>query len=171
MPMIGVAVPIPEPHGSFLAERREFFGDPLAHAIPPHVTLLPPTQVSADELIDFEAHLAAVGKRHRPFRIALGSTGTFRPVSPVVFVQLVAGSVECQALESDIRTGPVTRELDFDYHPHVTVAHNVSEEELDAAFVGLDGFSVAFDVPAIVLYHHGEDDVWRPERAFDLQGE
>lgn len=170
MPTIGVAVAIPEPYASFLQERREAFGDPLAHAIPPHVTLLPPTAVAGDDLAGVEAHLAAVAARHTPFEIVLESTGTFRPVSPVVFVQLTQGVAECEALESEIRTGPVARELDFDYHPHVTIAHNISEEELDAAFVDLDDFSVSFAVPAIHLYHHGEDDVWRPVKAFDLRG-
>lgn len=171
MPTIGVAVAIPEPYASFLQERRERFGDPLAHAIPPHVTLLPPTEVDADDLEAFEDHLADVAARHHAFDIALESTGTFRPVSPVVFVQLTQGVSECEALESAIRQGPVARELEFDYHPHVTVAHNISEEELDAAFVDLDDFAVAFPVPAIHLYHHGDDEVWRPVKAFDLLGQ
>ena len=45
---IGVALPIPEPHGSELQAYREFFGDPLAASIPTHITLLPPTPVPAD---------------------------------------------------------------------------------------------------------------------------
>lgn len=171
MPTIGVAVAIPEPHAGYLQERRESFGDPLAHAIPPHVTLLPPTVVDGEDLCAFEEHLAQVAARHGSFEISLESTGTFRPVSPVVFVRLTRGVEECEALESAIRTGPVARELDFEYHPHVTVAHNISEQELDAAFVGLDDFAVDFHVPAFHLYHHGEDDVWRPVRAFDLQGD
>ncbi|MEI2776874.1 MAG: 2'-5' RNA ligase family protein [Tetrasphaera sp.] len=171
MPTIGVAVAIPEPHAGFLQERRESFGDPLAHAIPPHVTLLPPTVVDVNDLAAFEEHLAKVAATHPSFDIALESTGTFRPVSPVVFVRLTRGMAECEALESAIRTGPVVRELDFDYHPHVTVAHQISEEELDAAFVDLDDFAVTFHVPAFHLYHHGDDDVWRPVRGFDLQGE
>ena len=43
---IGVVVDIPNPHGKFLRKSRSEFGDPLALAIPPHVTLLPPTDVS-----------------------------------------------------------------------------------------------------------------------------
>ncbi len=171
MPTIGVAVPIPEPYASFLQERREAYGDPLAHAIPAHVTLLPPTQVSAAEYGALEAHLMYVATAHRPFTIALESTATFRPISPVVFVQLVAGGAECAALQADIRNGPVPRELEFDFHPHVTIAHNVSDAELDAAFADLKEFTATFRVPAIELYHHGEDHVWRPARAFELQGE
>src|SRR6478672_9495205 len=42
---IGVAVGIPEPYATELREWRHKFGDPMASAIPPHVTLLPPTEV------------------------------------------------------------------------------------------------------------------------------
>ncbi len=41
--LIGVSIPVPEPYGSLLQRRRAGFGDPAAHAIPSHVTLLPPT--------------------------------------------------------------------------------------------------------------------------------
>lgn len=105
MPTIGVAVAIPEPHASYLQERRESFGDPLAHAIPPHVTLLPPTVVDVADMDEFEAHLEVVAAAHDCFEIALESTGTFRPVSPVVFVQLAQGVAQCEALETAIRQG------------------------------------------------------------------
>ena len=46
MPHHGVAVTIPEPWSATLQRAREDFGDPMAAAIPPHVTLLPPTAVA-----------------------------------------------------------------------------------------------------------------------------
>ena len=51
---IGVALPIPEPFLSELGAYRERFGDPLAHAIVAHITLVPPTEVADEE------HLAAI---------------------------------------------------------------------------------------------------------------
>ena len=39
-----------------------------------------------------DEHLAAVAARHAPFVVHLRGTATFRPVSPVVFVQVVEGS-------------------------------------------------------------------------------
>ena len=42
---IGVAIEVPDPHGPELQRWRADFGDPLADAIPAHVTLLPPTVV------------------------------------------------------------------------------------------------------------------------------
>ncbi len=168
MPAYGVAVTIPEPWGPHLQDSRESFGDAMAPAIPPHVTLLPPTPVGAGVMDDFTEHLEKVARRAEPFRMVLSGTGTFRPVSPVVFVQVSSGISACEGLERDVRRGPVRRELDFPYHPHVTVAHHLSEEAMDEAFEALAGFRCAFDVTSIELYHHHDDGVWRVLRSFPL---
>ena len=76
----------------------------------------------------------------------------------------------CEALEVSLRSGPVSRDLDFYYHPHVTVAHNVSDESLDRAFMELADYSVTFEVGAFHLYELGDDGVWRPVDEFPLAG-
>lgn len=165
---VGIALLVPEPWGSQLQAARASFGDPLADLIPPHVTLLGPTVLEPGEMADVEAHLAAVGARHRPFRVHLRGTGTFRPVSDVVFVQVVEGISACERLERSIRSGPLAQELRFNYHPHVTVAHDVPPEALDRAFDELAGFEAAFDVSSVQMFEHGDDNVWRPVRDFAL---
>lgn len=170
MPVYGVAVAIPSPWGEELQARREEYGDPLAYAIPPHVTLLPPTSIQDADLPEFERHLELVGERFAPFDILLRGTGTFRPISPVVFVQVAAGIPWCELLEQAVRSGPVERELEFPYHPHVTIAHAVADDRLDDAFDSLADFQARFTVDEIHLYRHGDDEVWRPIRAFALTG-
>jgi 2'-5' RNA ligase len=102
--------------------------------------------------------------------MVLRGTGTFRPISPVVFVQVSGGLAECEVLERAVRRGPLRRKLDFYYHPHVTIAHHVSEESLDRAFEELADFECEFLVREFHLYEHGEDQVWRPVRSFALNG-
>jgi 2'-5' RNA ligase len=82
---IGVAVAIPEPYGSELQAHRESFGDALASSIPTHITLLPPTPVPAADFDRIKEHLRKVADAEHPFEIHLRGTGTFHPVSPVVF--------------------------------------------------------------------------------------
>jgi len=163
---IGVAVEIPQPWATQLEDWREAFGDPLARAIPAHVTLLPPTSVPRPLLGDVVAHLEAVAASVRPFTLLLAGTDTFRPVSPVVFVRVADGGAECDQVQRAVRTGPLARELSFPFHPHVTVAHHLDEDSLDRAMTTLQGFSAGFAVRAFQLYEHGEDGVWRPRRAF-----
>ncbi len=163
---IGVAIAIPEPYGTWLQSYRESFGDRLARAIPTHVTLLPPTQVPGARLDEIERHLQAIAADERPFTMHLRGTGSFRPVSPVVFVQLAQGISDCERIERRVRSGPLARELKFNYHPHVTVAHDVPDEMLDLAFEKLSSFEAKFDVVGFSLYEHGQDGVWRPQRDF-----
>ena len=165
---IGVAVAVPEPFGSHLRECRASFGDPEAERIPPHITLLPPTEVPHSHHNAVIAHLDRVAAASRAFTVQLRGTASFRPVSPVVFVQLVAGIAECERLETAVRSGPLARELLFHYHPHVTVAHHLSDDRLDLAAESLEGFDAVFDVTEFLLYEHGADGVWRPERPFSF---
>lgn len=168
MPKIGVAVAIPSPHGETLQEQRAVFGDPLAHAIPPHVTLLPPTEVAVEDVARIEEHLAVACRGVDAFEMVLRGTGTFRPISPVVFVQVSVGLSQCELLERAVRDGVLARSLEFPYHPHVTIAHHLPEEALDRAFTELSDFQVSFPVDEVHLYQHGADEVWRPVQSFAL---
>ncbi|GAA2168310.1 2'-5' RNA ligase [Humibacillus xanthopallidus] len=167
---IGVSIPVPEPHGEYLQARRADFGDPSAWDIPAHITLLPPTLVDEETYAAFLGHCRTVASAHAPFDVVLRGTGTFRPLSDVVFIQVAQGVSVCEALEVELRAGPVLRKLDFYYHPHVTVAHNVGEVALDRAFSELADYSVTFRVPAFHLYELGTDGVWRPVHEFELSG-
>ncbi|WP_308166089.1 MULTISPECIES: 2'-5' RNA ligase family protein [Actinomadura] len=164
--MIGVAIPIPDPHGALLQRKRASFGDPLAGAIPTHITLLPPTEVDAAALGAVEAHLRAIARTERPFRIRLRGSGTFRPVSPVVFVALAEGIGGCERLQARVLSGPLDRPLDYPYHPHVTIAHHLPDEVMDRAFKDLAGYAADFDVWGFSLYVHGGDGVWRPQHDY-----
>ncbi|MGW0118130.1 2'-5' RNA ligase family protein [Streptomyces sp. NPDC003327] len=160
---LGVSIAVPEPYGSLLQERRAGFGDPAAHGIPTHVTLVPPTEVEVERLPEIQAHLADVAAAHQPFPVRLKGTGTFRPLSPVVFVKVTEGVSPCTRLQHLIRdeAGPLVRELQFPYHPHVTVAHGISEEAMDRAYEELAGYEAAWTCRSFALYEQGTDGVWR----------
>ena len=168
---IGVAIEVPAPFGPELQRARREFGDPLADVIPPHITLLGPTIIERQDMDEVFAHLSTIAGRYSPFEVRLRSSGTFRPLSPVVFVQVAQGIAECEALEREVRSGPLTQTLRFNYHPHVTVAHEVSEENLDVAFEAMATYEASFVADAISLYEHGDDNVWRPVHRFALTRE
>jgi 2'-5' RNA ligase len=168
--VIGVAVPIPDPWRQELADARKLFGDPMAEWIPPHITLLPPTTVDDSIFDQAESHLAAVASTHASFAMHLRGTGSFRPVSPVVFVAVAAGISGCEALEQRVRSGPLERPLHFPYHPHVTVAHDLPEAALQRAYDELADYEARFTIGSFQLYEHGDDGVWRSLREFPLTG-
>jgi len=163
---IGVAIGIPEPYRTQLQDWRERLGDPNASLIVPHVTLLGPTTVRLVDLPAIEHHLARAAEPNDPFTIRLCGAGTFRPLSPVVFVALVAGAARCAALAAAVRSGPLDRPLAFAYHPHVTVAHDIAEDGLDRAYEELADYQAQFDVRGFGLYERGADLRWRELRFF-----
>ncbi|MER6980622.1 2'-5' RNA ligase family protein [Streptomyces carpinensis] len=169
---IGVSIAVPEPHGSLLQEQRAGFGDAAAHGIPTHVTLLPPTEVDTADLPAVEAHLTEVAAAGQPFTMRLSGTDTFRPLSPVVYVRVVEGVEACTRLQERVRdaSGPVARELQFPYHPHVTVAHGIDDAAMDRAFQELAGYEAEWRCSGFALHEQGPDGVWRKLREFAFGG-
>jgi len=166
---IGVAIDIPEPWGAQLTQRRADAGDPQAAYTPAHVTLLGPTEIASSALPAVERHLEKVAAAQQPFTIHLRGTGTFRPVTEVVFVTLAVGISECELLAEAITSADdIDRDARFPYHPHVTVAQDVPPEQLDAVFEDLAGFSAKFPVASFTLFSHGGEGPWRPRRDFPL---
>jgi 2'-5' RNA ligase len=167
---IGISIEIPEPMGSELQNARRSFGDPMADAIPPHIKVIGPTDIDSDELDEIGEHIQYACAQVEPFTVHLRGSATFRPVSPVVFIQVVDGIAQCEQLESLMRTGPLAHETRFNYHPHVTIAHEIDDEALDAAFNRMAFYEASFEVRHIHLYEHGADNVWRPIVSYPLGG-
>ena len=168
MPTIGVALAIPEPWASQLQDYRTAIGDTTATMIPTHITLVPPTEVGDEDLVEIEKHLAEVAADSGRFGVHLRGTGTFRPVSPVVFVTVAEGISSCEQLANAVRRGPLAVEIAFPYHPHVTVAHHLADDLLDRAFEELADFECHFEVDHFHLYVHDEQAGWQPTRDFRL---
>ncbi|GII21220.1 2'-5' RNA ligase family protein [Planosporangium mesophilum] len=166
---IGIAIDIPEPWGGELTRRRAEAGDPQAAYVPAHVTLLGPTEVDAADLAAIERRLAEIAAEHPPFPLHLRGTGTFRPVTEVVFVTVAAGISECERLNAAIQDiDAIDRATKFPYHPHVTVAQDVPPPQLDAVFRDLARFEARFPVEGFTLFEHGSDGRWRPHRDYLL---
>lgn len=167
---VGVALPIPEPWGPQLHRARLAYGEARAEHIPTHVTLMPPTVTDHERVEALLEHLARVARENPPFRVVLRGTGTFRPVSQVVFIQVAQGLSSCEQLEQAVRSGPVSRPLEFPYHPHVTVLHDEPPQALDRAFEELADFTASFVAEEFVAYVHHGDEVWRPLVTYRLTG-
>ena len=168
MVTIGVAVAIPEPWATQLQDYRTSIGDTMAATIPTHITLVPPTVVADDELEKIETHLEMAAGDLPAFAVHLRGTGTFRPVSPVVFVSVVEGISQFEQLAEAVRRGPLEVDLAYPYHPHVTIAHDLADPQLDRAFDELSGFDCEFEVDDFHLYVHDHVLGWTPTRYFAL---
>lgn len=165
-PLVGVILSFPDRVAGELRTWRESFGDRMAESIPAHITLVTTTETN-----DWDAtteHVRSVAAATSPFRVSLRGTGTFRPVSPVVFVNVAEGFDECVRLHRRLQRGPLERVLPFPYHPHVTVAHDLPPEQLDAAQNALKSYRESFTVASMGLYEHDADGFWQLREELDF---
>ena len=168
--VIGVAIALPSHYAAQVRAVREAAGDPMADVVPPHITLLPPTAVDVDSLDEVMRHLRNVAAGTQPFDVRLDQVGPFRPVSPVVYLGLRSGAQECDRLQMRVRDrrGPLARSLSFPFHPHVTLAHEVADEDLDLAAREGAELAMDFTVTKLHLYRHLERSL-QPGRT-DVEG-
>jgi 2'-5' RNA ligase len=165
---MGVAIAVPEPYGSRLRELRAGFGDSLARTVPSHVTLLPPLDIGADDLDETCALLDKTAGTIPSFRMRLSGTGSFRPISPVVYVAVHGGYVATEVLAGQLRAAVAAPPAAFPFHPHVTVAQNLDDPTLDRAHETLRDFECEFEVSEFALYLHDDAAGWEPQHTFDL---
>jgi len=164
-----VLLPVPPPFGRQLDQyRHALSGQPPE--TPAHITLVPPTQVEPTDMPDVLDHLERAAAMSAPFAVRLRGTATFRPVSPVVFVAVVAGISGCERLSARLRAGPLHSTPSFPYHPHVTIAHGLAEELLDRAFDALAGFDASWTVSSFTLYERSVGSGWAAVRDLALSG-
>ena len=163
---VGVILGFPPDIAEELQRWRASFGDPLATVVPAHITLV--TTTPTDDWEATREHVRAVARRQRPFTITIAGTGTFRPVSPVVFINVEEGFGQCVELHRKLQQGPLERDLPFAYHPHVTIAHDVAPESLDEAEAVLRDYRATFPVVSMGLYEHGADGIWQLREELDF---
>ena len=165
---IGVSIPMPAPYDATLQQWRRQSGDPMANLVMPHLTLIPPTPVAEEALDRVLANLRERCAGLAPFPLLLKGTGTFQPVSDVVFIAVASGISGCEMLAERLRTDDLRPQLDFPFHPHVTVAQNVSAEALEAAFEGLEDFRADIMVEEISVHRQNDDGSWTAIASFAL---
>jgi len=167
---IGVSIPVPEPWAGEISAARISYGDEYAEMIPPHITLVGPTAVRIKDIPAVIVALDNACDQIPKFQVSLNGTGTFRPISPVSFVNVDQGAAECQNLAAQVTRGLLAQTQRFPYHAHVTLAHGVPELMLDQAEADFAHLNARFSADALWLYRHHDDGVWRKLCKFELRG-
>jgi 2'-5' RNA ligase len=86
----------------------------------------------------------------------------------VVFISLVEGISQTEQLAAAVRSGPLDIDVEFPFHPHVTIAHHLPDDQMDLAFDELAEFDATFDVRGFHLYVHDDVAGWQPTHDFSL---
>jgi len=163
---------------SYIPGRLAAFLDSLRAELKPgcmlraHVTVLPPRplQLNVDESI---RSLAAESRDCQPFKVELGDIAIFEK-SNVVYLSLAGGEHELHALHENLNSGQLEYDGPFPYHPHITLAQDLTYDEALACahvarcrWAGWDG-PRGFDVEELAFVKSVKPGVWRDLARIEL---
>ena len=163
---------------SYIPGRLAVFLDRLRYELKPgcvlrsHVTILPPRPVdlNIDESI---RQIKAEGEDSHPFTVALGSVEIF-PKSNVIYLSIRRGEHELHALNENLNSGQLEYDGPFPYHPHITLAQDLTRDEAEALakiarkrWASYDG-PRAFSVDELSFVRSVKTGVWQDLAYVDL---
>lgn len=162
---LGVVIPVPEPQRSVLRQWRREFGGVATEAIAPHITLVSGGYQESWEQAAAQVRRAA--QHSARFRVQLGAARSFAPASQVVYLPLVAGAERCLELHQLLLEQQLVHQSQFDYHPHLTIAQNLSDQLLDAAQQRLAEAELGFEADRVQLFDT-RDGAWNLSEEISL---
>jgi len=150
---LGVVLLLDPPVSVEVDGLRRALGDGALGAIPPHVTLVPPVNVRADELDEaLEVLLGAAHRQRGPLELVLGPVSTFLPANPVVYLAVGGPSLgDLASLRQAVLAGPLRRSVRWPWAPHVTLCDEAPPERIAAAVEALASFEAMVTLDRAVL--------------------
>lgn len=165
---LGVALLVPAPISHEIDGLRRACGDGALDRVPPHLTLVPPVNVSNSRLAEALSRVRSAVAEVDELVLELGPVATFLPDSPTLYLS-VHGSDEQMAGLHRVRrvvfAPPLERPLAWPFVPHVTVADELAPERIDAALRALSDYRREVRFTAVHLLREdrsGEGAAWRP---------
>jgi 2'-5' RNA ligase len=166
---LGVALVLDPPVSDAVDGLRRALGDPSLNRIPPHITLVPPVNVRADQLAAALARVrAAAATQPGPLQLTLGPTATFLPDNPVLYLEVGGDLERLRVLRDAAFVPPLHRSLSWPWVPHVTLADSAGTDRILAAVAALDRFAVVTAIDRLVVLEETSGRVWVPLADADL---
>lgn len=171
MSIYRITAPVPTELKTAIEPYRQTF-DPLANALPPHITVVAPFEYSeSPELL--HDHIRDVSDSHAPIKVSLAGWDTSRQEEYQLRLPLITGRSEFGDLRSELLTGPLSHadQPDTDYWPHITFGRFSEEAELERAKKSLTEFEprFIFRVATLELWQQSSAAAnWNLQRGFGL---
>jgi 2'-5' RNA ligase len=118
---------------SYIPGKLAVFLDRLRRELRPgcrlraHVTILPPRPIDLN-IHQSVQQIAAEAQESQPFAVELGAVSLFEK-SNVIYLSISRGERELHALHENLNSGQLEYDGPFPYHPHITLAQDLTREE------------------------------------------
>ncbi|MFN0028896.1 MAG: GNAT family N-acetyltransferase [Acidimicrobiales bacterium] len=167
---VGVAILVGGPVGAEINVLRRALADPDLDRIEPHITLVPPLRLRAEDLEAAVGLLRRTASMRSPFEVGLGPPATFLPLSATVHLPVIDPSGALAAMRRGVFRTPLERAT----HPfvgHVTLLASATEARIHAACEVLAGYAATVAIPRISLLHKPSGERgWSVLADVDLDG-
>jgi 2'-5' RNA ligase len=156
---------------SYLPEPMAGFLDSLRCELVPrcqaktHVTILPPRPLASGVPEDAWSDLNDSLNLFPPFRVELTSVEVFAGTN-VIYISIGAGFRELEQMHAALNQGPLQFDEPYKYHPHVTLAQQLSAEQVEAAAALARRrwrefpYSRSFTVDRLTFVQNTEENRW-----------
>jgi len=154
---------------------RDRYGTKAALKSPPHITLIPPFELSSDRLESLQSELEKFAKTRSPFPINLSGFAAFPP--RVIYIDVQANPT-LQSLYVDI-TASLSNQLDIvdpyanrPFVPHMTVGfRDLTPDKFELAWAEFCDRSIELEfVPRKITLLVHDQQKWQALSNFTLQG-
>jgi 2'-5' RNA ligase len=159
---LAVALLVPPPVAGEIDGLRRALGDGARERVPPHLTLVPPVNVTDTRLGEALALVRRAAAATVPLGLALGPAATFHPVTPVVYLAVGGDLDRLHALRDGLAQPPLQRSLTHAFVAHVTLAEELAPARIPGAVAALADFRVEVGVDRVHLLREEAGRVWRP---------
>lgn len=131
---IGLIHQFSEPHSRQVDGLRSALGGFGVGRVPPHITLVPPTNLHPRD-IDAEIYrLRVLASETEPYVLEIGPAGTFLPVSSVLYLSVLGGGVgQLAALQKRLASSKLYKPNSRPFVPHVTLLEPADQQDAEAA--------------------------------------
>jgi 2'-5' RNA ligase len=162
---LGAVLLLPQPLATEVDGIRRALGDGALARIDPHCTLVPPVNVANRDLPTALEVLRSAAADVEPLHLVLGPLAAFHPVSDVAYLAVAGAPGQLDALHGlreGLLSGPLHRESDHPFEPHVTVCDRIGHERGEQAIAAMTDLSLDVTVDRVHLLEQGTDRRWRP---------
>jgi 2'-5' RNA ligase len=162
---VAIALLIPEPAATEIDGLRRALGDNGLANVLPHVTLIPPVNVTVDRVPDVLAEVRAAAATTPPLTLELGPPETFSPVTPVVYLRVAGEQVDAlHDLRNALWTGALARRAVHEFVPHVTLTEECPPDRIEAATAALQDYTVVVRIERLHVLRDGAEGLrrWNP---------
>jgi 2'-5' RNA ligase len=150
---------------------RKALGERGVERMDPHITLVPPFNLSVDEVDGFVVQVGRIFGNQPPFSVHLGGASTFSDESPVLFLEVTDLDDTLQSLTEQLLPHTPFEYLRRVYHPHCTLGDGLPSEEIASLIRSLSAYDRTIDVSTIAIMEKPDappKSRWRPFASFEL---